>query len=226
MRTTDAPGTRLVKRAFQLTTELAREERALRRAIRTMPKPVPWDWAAPRLLPFLSGPCFDLPDEPLLRTRSSIGPMVEFGLDLGGAFTYVDERVAQRWECTPEQLMARSLDNLAVRAQGIAASDVRTGVMSGREIRLLRGEPKWSTSLLLVPEHLFRLFGDHDQWLGTPTSSILVSLPADTPTAVVADIVVDFERGALHPLWLGVFALSDGRIRWCDDASDDDADDE
>ena len=224
MRSTDAPVTRLVKRAFQATTELAREQRALKRAMKTMPKPVPWDWAAPRLVPFLSGPCFDPPGEPLVRTRSSIGPMVEFGVDLGGAFSYVDERVAQRWECSPDQLLERSLENLGLRASRLDASMVRTGVMSGRGIRLLRGEPRWATSLLLVPDQLFRLFGDHDQWLGAPTTSILVSIPADTPTAVVADIVVDFEAGALRPLWLGLFALIDGRIGWCDDPADDELD--
>jgi len=187
-----------------------------------MPKPVPWDWAAPRMLPFLSGPSFDEPGESLVRAQSPIGPMVEFGVDLGGAFTYVDEQVARRWECSPAQLMERSLQNLEVRAARIDGVQVVSGVMSGRSIRLLRDRPTWATSLLLAPDQLFRLFGDHDQILGTPTSSCLVSLPADTPPLIVADIVVDLERRALRPLCLGAFVLSDRRIRWCDDPSEDD----
>jgi len=121
--------------------------------------------------------------------------------------------------------MERSLQNLQRRAARIEITDVRSGVMSGRAIRLLRDRPKWATSLLLVPDELFRLFGSHDQWLGTPTTSVLVSINADAPPPVVAEIVFDFESGALHPLWLGAFGLSDGQIRWCDDATDDDDDD-
>lgn len=125
----------LVHRAFNVTGEVLRETRALRRGVKRMPKPVPWDWAAPRLLPIFSGPSLDGPGEPLIR-----------------------------------------------------------------------------------------LFGDHDQILGTPSESCLVSLPMDTPSHIVADILVDFERGTLRPLWLDPFIVSNRQISWSDDveARDDD----
>ncbi len=190
-----------------------------------MPKPMPWDWAAPRILPILCGPSFDPPGEALVRVRSELGPMVQFGVDLGGAFAFVDTPVAQRWECTPEQFMDRALLNLHERASHIPEAQVVSGVMSGRSIRVLKDRPKWASSIVLDRDHLFRLFGDHDQIVGTPTMSCLVSLPIDTPPRVIADIVVDFERDA-YPriLWLDPFLIEHRQVTWFpDDAPGDES---
>lgn len=214
----------IVHRVLKVTGEVARERRALHRAAKRMPRPVSWDWAAPRLLPILAGPSFDPPGEPLIRARSELGPMVEFGIDLVGVFTYVDVAVAQRWECTAEQLMARGLQNLHERASRIPMEQVVTGVMSGRAIRILQDRPRWASSLILVQDELFRLFGDHDQFLGTPTASCLLSLPIHTPPRIVADILVEFEQEALRPLWLDPFVVSDRRVTWSDDLETDDDD--
>ncbi len=225
MRTTALRATAdLVHQVLTTTTALARESHAFRRAVKRMPKPMPWEWAQPRLLPLLSGPAFDLPGEALVRARSELGPMVDMGVDLGGVFTYVDEAVAERWECTTEQLMARGLTNLAERAARLQTSQIVGGVMSGRAIRLLRGQPHWASSLLLVPEHLFRLFGSHDQVIGAAQQACLVSLPIDTPAAVAADIVLEFERSARQSLWLDPFVVRDGRLVWCGDAEDETGD--
>jgi hypothetical protein len=226
MRTTRLrAGSDLVYRVLSVTSEVARETRALRRGVKRMPKPMPWDWAAPRMLPILSGPSFDPPGEPLIRFRSELGPMVQFGVDLGGAFVYVDEPVARRWECTAEQLMERALRNLGDRASRVQPTQVAFGVMSGRSIRILRDRPRWASSLVLVPDELFRLFGDHDQIIGTPTQSCLVSLPLDTPPHTVAEILIDFERGTLRSLWLDQFVVEDRRLIWSDDAEADEDDD-
>lgn len=206
----------IVHRVLSVTGEVAREHRALQRGIKRMPKPVPWDWAAPRLLPILSGPSFDPPGAPLVRYRSEVGPMVQFGVDLGGVFTYVGEMVARRWECSAAQLMDRALANLAAQAGRVQESQVAFGVMSGRSIRILRGKPRWASSLVLVPDELFRLFGDHDQVIGTPTSSCIVSLPIDTPSRTIAEILVDFERDTLRSLWLDPFVIEDRQLAWCD----------
>jgi hypothetical protein len=222
MRTTGLRVTSdLVHQAFRVTSDLAHERRAMQRAIRRMPKPMPWAWAEPRLLPFVSGPSFDGRGEALVRTRAPIGPMVEFGVDLGGLFTFVDEVVAQRWECTPQQLMGRALLNLEDRASRIQRTDLVSGVMNGRRITMLRGRPTWASSLVLVPQQLFRLFGDHDQIVGTPETACLVSLPIDTPGQVVADIVVQLEWHARRPLWVNPFVVTDGHLTWVDDLEDD-----
>jgi hypothetical protein len=225
MRTTRLRATsNLVSRAVSVTGEVLRETRALRRGAKRMPKPVPWDWAAPRILPILSGPSLDQPGESLIRARSKVGPMVQFGVDLGAAFMYVDVAVAQRWECSSDQLMDQALRNLSTRAGRIQGMQVVSGVMSGRPIRLLRDRPRWASSLILAPHELFRLFGDHDQILGTPSESCLVSLPMDTPSYVVADILVDFERRTPRPLWLDPFIVANGQISWSDDGADGDDD--
>ena len=218
-------GPSLLDRALGLAGEAARDSRALRRGAKRMPKPMPWDWAAPRLLPILSGPSFDPRGEPLVRARSELGPMVQFGVDLGGAYAFVDGIVAQRWECTTAQLMEQALSNLARRAANLPEREVLSGVLSGRSVRLLRDRPRWAASLVLVPDQLFRLFGDHDQVIGAPTPSCLVSVPIDTPPHTIAEILVEFERGTLHALWLDPFVIEDRRLTWSYDEDEQDDED-
>lgn len=213
----------ILHRALGLAGEAARDSRALRRGAKRMPKPMPWEWAAPRLLPILSGPSFDPRGEPVVRARSELGPMIQFGVELGGAYAFVDEIVAQRWECSAGQLMDRAMSNLVRRATNLPENEVVSGVMSGRSIRLLQDRPRWASSLLLVPDQLFRLFGDHDQVIGAPTPSCLVSLPIDTPPHTIAEIIVDFESRTLHCLWLDPFVVEDGKLVWSyDDEEEDD----
>lgn len=210
---------------LRFTALVARRQRALTRAVRKMPKPVPWDWAAPRLMPLLSGPQFDDPDLPLVRMTSELGPAIEFGLDLGGVFLTVDRLVAERWECSPDQLLERGLANLRDRAARITPDQVVAGVMSGRTVRVLRDKPAWASSILLDLPTVQRLFGTHDQVLAAPTTSCVVSVPIDTPSRLAADIVVDFE-GPLTSLFLDPFVMEDGAIHWAGGLSDDDLDDD
>jgi hypothetical protein len=191
-----------------------------------MPKPVPWDWAAPRLIPVLAGPIIDPPGEASVRVRSDLGPIVEIGLDLGTALAYVDMRVAERWECSPDQLIDKSLQNLTRRAERIDVDRIQAGVCSGRAMHLLRGRPPWASSLLLAPEALTRLFGGHDQIFAAPTAECLLSFPLDTPALTIADMVVDFERGSRRPLWLDPFVISDGELSWIQPVSEGDGGDD
>ena len=208
---------------LRFTAQVARAEGALRRAVRKMPNPVPWDWAAPRLMPLLSGPQFDDPDLPLVRLTSELGPAIEFGLDLGGVFVTVDRRVAERWECSTDQLLERGLVNLRDRAARIAADQVVAGVRSGRTIRILRDKPAWASSILLDLASVHRLFGSHDQLLAAPTTSCVVSVPIETPPRIAGEIVIDFE-GPLTSLFLDPFIMEDGVLRWVGNAMGDDDD--
>jgi len=134
--------------------------------------------------------------------------------------------VAERWECSFGQLLDTALRNLGHRAARIGLDRVQGGVLSGREVRLLRGRPRWASSMLLAPEALFRLFGSHDQILVAPAADCLVSFPLDTPSLTVADTVVDFERASRRPLWLDPFVISDGKLTWVQPADEDAEDDE
>jgi uncharacterized protein YtpQ (UPF0354 family) len=191
-----------------------REERAFMRAVRRMPKPVPWDWARSRLLPLLSGPSIDDEADGPLRAVVDPGISVVFGIDLGSAFPLVDLPVMKRWECILDQVRTAALHNLAVRAAKLDRAIVRSGSMSGHQIRVVDGRPAWASSLVLVPDELRRLLGDEDQIIATPSRAVLLSLPTEMPSRVAADIVTDFESQATLPLLLDAFYFRDGSFGW------------
>ena len=107
-------------RAAAVAKQLLREEQAMRRAARLMPRPVPWEWAKPRIVPLLAGPNLDGAGEPLVRAVAAPGCALVFGLEVGQAYPLVDEVVAQRWECTAEQIHEVGMANLGA---GPRASD-------------------------------------------------------------------------------------------------------
>ncbi|MGH2429737.1 MAG: hypothetical protein ACRDGV_12825 [Candidatus Limnocylindria bacterium] len=180
-----------------------------------MPKPVPWDWAQPRLMPLLAGPYFDSPGEELIRSVLDPGIAVAFGMDLGhGVLPFVDVTVARRWECSAEQIRDTAMTNLVERAAKIEPSMVTSGTLSGHLVRLLRRPAGWTSSVLLVPEELKRLFGAQDQVFAAAGHSTLISLPVDIPPKVAAYLTLDFERKELYPLMLDPFALVAGELIW------------
>ena len=196
----------------------------MRRAVARMPKPVPWSWAGPRVLPLLSGPRLDRPGEEMLHSVAGIGCAIIFGLPLGPRFAFVDRDVAERWECTVAQVETAAMENLARLAAKLQPRDAPPGSLSGRIVRVLTDRP-WASSLILLPDELVRVFGHHDQVFVTPGSGTLLSLPVDMPTHAIADIAVDFEMAERWPLFLDPFMLEDGVLGWCglaDDASDRD----
>lgn len=179
-----------------------------------MPKPVPWDWAKPRLVPLLAGPYLDVDDDPPVRGICDLGCAVVYGIDVGQAFPLVDEHVAERWECSADQIHRIAMANLEARARRLPASTVKGGTLSGRIVRVADRTVGWASSLLLVPDQLMRLFGSADQIFGAPGRSVLISLPLATPSEIVAHIVIDFEMGETWPLMLDPFVLLDGRLYW------------
>jgi hypothetical protein len=224
MKVARATPRRLVLEVTRLSPSARREQREFLRELKTVPRPVPWAWAAPRLLPLLAGPRFDQPGETLVRTVSALGPVVEFGLTIARRFARVDAAVAERWECSLEQLLDRAMTNLREQAAMLHPGSVRTGVMSGREVRTLDGEPPWATSLLLDQEALQRVFGPHDQLLAACRTDCLLSMTTATPVSVFGEIAVDLEREE-DSLWLDPFVLESGELRWVGSRLDDDDED-
>ncbi|HVA87837.1 MAG TPA: hypothetical protein VNF73_16145 [Candidatus Saccharimonadales bacterium] len=220
------------QRLFSVTTgigamfraaAIVREERRLRRAVRHMPRPVTWDWAGPRILPLLAGPHLDQPGEEIVRAVADLGCALEFGILMSGVLVLVDRPVAERWECSGDQIHDVAMANLRRRAARLTPADVTRGTMSGRIVSQLRRTPPWASSLLLLPQELVRLFGPEDQIFGAPARDILVSFRIDTPPEVVADIVVDIETSQIYPLWLDPFILEHEIVRWAGTFVDDDA---
>lgn len=203
-----------VRTGVGVALAVLREHRAMVRAAKRMPKPVPWDWARTRVVPLLAGPMIDPEGESPVRSVMDPGVTVIFGLDLGDAFPIVDEVVARRWECSPDQILAAAEANLRRWSARLEPSIVRNATMSGHRIRLIDVSPGWASSLLLVPEAIRRLFGDHDQVFAAPRRETLLSFRPDIPGRIAGDIVVDFELGTPRPLMLEPFALQDGIVRW------------
>jgi uncharacterized protein YtpQ (UPF0354 family) len=220
----DTAPVKLLANVVRVSARLERNRRAVERAARRMPKPVPWDWAEHRIMPLLSGPSFDQPGDSVVRLTSKLGPTVEFGLDLGTVFLVVDEIVAERWERSADQLLECGLRNLRRRAERLTSADVTTGVMSGRRIRLLSGQPRWASSILLDLPTLVRLFGNHDQFLAAPRTDCLVSVPSDTPTRAFAEIAVGLED-QWSSLWLDPFLLESGELLWEGSLANEDEED-
>lgn len=209
-------------RVVQVAAHIARRQRAIQRAARRMPKPVPWDWAAPRTMPLLARPSFDDPAAPIVRHPSDLGPMVEFGIDLGSIFLMIDQPVADRWECSSAQLMTRSMANLRERAGRLPPATASQGVMSGWPVRIIRDRPAWASSLIFDIDSLTRLLGAHDQILATARTDCLVSFPMDMPGRILAAIAVDLEGSAQESLFLDPFVLEDGVLHWGGNTPDDD----
>jgi uncharacterized protein YtpQ (UPF0354 family) len=203
-----------IRTGFRKMARILRDDREFRRAAARMPRPVAWDWAKPRLMPLLAQPCIDTPGEERIRTVADLGPAIEFGIDLGGHFPIVDRVVAERWECTVEQLRDAALANLERRAAAVPSSAVQTAVMSGRRFGMLRSPAGCASSILLAPAHLRRLFGEQDQMLAAPGRHTLVSFSLDVPELAAAEIAVDLEMNELTPLFLAPFYLIGGQLIW------------
>lgn len=209
-------------RVVKLAAHVARRQRALERAARRMPRPTPWDWAAPRLMPLLARPSFDDPAAPIVRHPSELGPAIEFGIDLGGLFMMVDQPAAERWECSSAQLMERAMANLRERAGRLSPSTVGSGVLSGWPMQVIQERPAWASSLLLDLDALTRLLGTHDQVLAAARTDCLVSFPIDIPGRIAAAVSVDLERSSVESLFLDPFALENGTLLWGGNEPDED----
>jgi hypothetical protein len=197
--------------------DLLREERRVRCAAKRMPKPLPWDWARPRLIPLLAGPYLG-PD--LVTVVAKPGCAINFGVEISGTYVLVDAPTAERWEASEAQLGAVSEMNLDRRAAQVQRESVIRGTLAGRIVRLLDSVP-WATSLVLSPDNLRRLFGSHDQVFGTPKRGTLMSFSIDTPTNVIAHLVIEHEANAAWPLMLDPFLLVDGELLWQDVGDDE-----
>ena len=178
---------------------------------------MPWEWARPRLMPLLAGPY--LGHDPFVTVVGEPGCAVIFGVEIQRTFVLVDRPVAERWETSDDQRDAVARQNLDRRAARLEAADLIHGTLSGRIVRILE-RVAWSSSLVLAPKHLVRLFGGDDQIIGTPRRETIIAASIDTPTSVFAHILVDYEYKAAYPLLLDPFLLEEGKLSWQSDDED------
>jgi hypothetical protein len=193
--------------------DVLRQHHRLRKAGKAVPKPMPWEWARPRLMPLLAGPYLG-PDR-LVTTIAALGCAVTYGVEVKKTYLIVDHSVMERWECSVPQLAEVATSNLERRAARLSPADIHHGVLAGHITRVL-DRVSWASSLVLAPNHLVRLFGGEDQVFGTPRREVLLGWSIDTPGRVAAHITVNFEANAAYPLLLDPFVLIDGELVWQD----------
>lgn len=213
----DHPPVRHIAARVRVAVE---RHRALRRAVRALPKPAPWDWVEPRLVPLLAGPMLDRPNAGLVRAISEPGCALVFGVEVEGAFLEVDRIVAERWERSAEDLYRTSMANLRRRAAAVRPAAVLSGTMSGRIFRRIVAPRRFASSLVLVPDELTRLLGEDTALLIAPTRDLLLAFDLGTPTWVAAEVALEFEARDPFPLMLDPFLLVDGRVEWQRDESE------
>jgi hypothetical protein len=125
------------------------------------------------------------------------GIEVTAAIDIDVATMAVDQEMLDRWDMTIERVVAVALGNLR-REVGTWIGTIYTDdSYHDIPVRGLDGWPAWSTSLLLLPDELKRLFGDHDQLFIAPYQCCLVSLPIDVSRDIAADIVDLFGSSTL-----------------------------
>jgi hypothetical protein len=202
---------------------LVAEHRAITRVARTMPKPAPWEWAEPRLMPLLAGPRLDRPGDGIVRSVSPLGCALEYGIDMDGAHAVVDQIVAERWERSPEDLHRTAMANLRRRADRVLPKAVVGGTMYGRFFRRILAPRGCASSLVLYPQALVRLLGPDPTILVAPSRGLLLSFALDLPTRVITQVALEFEQSHPFPLMLDPFALEDGDVMWDTDDLPDEA---
>lgn len=197
---------------------------AVAEALATVPDDAPWTWAALRVLPVIRGDRLQViedvelekmgfrPTSAFPRVEMDPGIDVTVAIDVDVATMAVDQQMLDRWDMTIERVASVALGNLR-REVGTWSGTIYTDASyEDIPIRGLEGWPAWATSLLLLPDELKRLFGDHDQLFIAPYQCCLLSLPIDVDRDVAADIVDLYGLFNPRSLLIGVpaFVLREG----------------
>jgi hypothetical protein len=199
---------------------------AIAEALASIPQDVPWPWACFRVLPMIRGARvphlieIDLDElgfEPASSFPSVVmapGVEVSFGIEVDPVLVSIDQARLDAWDLDIEAVAPAALANLR-RVVGTWQGSVYDD--PGNDIapaRMLTGWPHWAVSLLLLPDELQRIFGDHDQLFIAPYQCNLVSLPVDIDRDIAADLIDVF--GIVNPqsllLGLPAFVLRGGKL--------------
>ena len=190
----------------------------------SIPAGPPWTWAALRVMPSIRGTRVAVVDSedleelgfrpvghfPSVHLPPGVDVICSIEAEVMGI--HVDQGRLDSWDKPIEDVMLAALSNLR-RTVGMWSGGIfEDRSIDGTLIRQLSHWPHWAVTLLLVPDELKRIFGDHDQLFIAPYHCVLLSLPVDASRDLAADIVDMF--GVLNPgsllLGLPAFVLHDG----------------
>lgn len=191
-------------------------QREVMHALDEIPADFGWDWARDRLVPVLERPGADpMPDDPQLSAVAACGIGYGFGIDIGVAFTRVNESLAALWDRDERTIRDVVLANLRRRIHDEDPSfEVPDDPGGALVVRALTTPDGMASSVLILPDVLVRIFGRADQVFTAPNRSLVLAFPVETPPEAIAEVSRDAERLDPHPLGLEPFRLIDGRLTW------------
>jgi hypothetical protein len=178
----------------------------------------PWSTIAPRIVPVLKRRRHPYPaDVAPLHIQVPPGIWTGFGIDIGPAFSHVNQSLMDGWGIDHATLLATALDNLA----GLARAEppvVETLHIGGVEVTAIQGQG-WGSSLVLAPHLLRPILDATPRVLLTPIRNTLLALPDDVDDELALDLWEAITEGAhdeleVDPLrWTGstVTLLADQR---------------
>jgi hypothetical protein len=137
-----------------------------------------------------------------------------FGIDIGPAFLLVGQTLLAGWPVGPADLVARALSNLRERTRPIRARDLVTADIDGVPARVLQSGLGCASALVLAPDELRRILGDHPQCLLAPMRDVLVSLPSDVDRGFAAWLNEELATMDPNGLALDAFSLDADGLRY------------
>ena len=133
------------------------------------------------------------------------GILVGFGIDIGPALTVIGGGLLDSWGVDMGTLARTALDNLREKAARCDPGAIHRDAVADVPVEVLQTGGGFAASLLLVPEHIERLFGPGPQLLVAPMRDILIALPADVDPEFAGWLSEEFEVLDPNHLHLGGF---------------------
>lgn len=185
-------------------------------AIERLSPELPWEEVAPSVLPvFERAVSPSLPPEARDQVRVLLPPGVPvgFGVDIGPALMRVTSQLLERWGQTADALAVRAVFNLRSRAATVDPADLHRSPVDGLAVTAYQSGDGWASALLLVPDLLGRLFGEHSQLFGAPMRDLLLSVPIGSDREAFAWLVRQLSAIDPNGLALEAFAFEGGLLR-------------
>jgi hypothetical protein len=174
---------------------------------------ISWKAARREILPMLPRVRpFPGPDDQTVRVILPPGILVSFGIDLGPAVTFLGSAVVERWRVDRDSIVEVALRNLRARARECEPDLVIRDHIADTPVMVLQSHLGIAASLLLVPEHLDRLFGRGPHLLLAPMRDLLIALPANVDRDFAAWLAAEWEALDPNHLHLGGFVHEAGSV--------------
>jgi hypothetical protein len=172
-----------------------------------------WKKVRARVLPMLPrARPFPGRDLELVRSMLAPGILVNFGIDLGPAVTFVGRSLLERWKVDLGVLTNTALENLRAIAKLCDEADVLHDHIGDVPVTILQTRRGIAASLLLLPDMITRLMGPGPNLLIAPMRDLLVALPADVDREFASWLADEFEVLDPNHLHLGGFRHERGVV--------------